>query len=147
MGPRSWPWSGAAPSRSSASSGGERGPDVADELLEEPVGFLPDDGLTDLSDLAEHGEIGLHAQTRSVLGRSQREVHPGANPSAHPPVVGLGAHARLPRVPVLLLDRDGALKRQADGTDLDLETPLVRAAVHGLDALDARDAAADRRNV
>ena len=56
----------------------------------------------------------------SALGRRQRETHPRADPAAQPPVVGLGAHARLPGVAVLLLDGDRALEREADGADLDL---------------------------
>src|SRR2546422_7129767 len=65
-----------------ATSGGERRLEVSGELCEERVGLLLDDGLTELSDLAEHGEVGLDLQTRPPLARSQREAHAGSDPSA-----------------------------------------------------------------
>ena len=51
----------------------EHGAKVSSKLLEERVGFLPDDGLTELSDLAEDGEVGVHVDARPRLGGRQRE--------------------------------------------------------------------------
>src|SRR3989442_429397 len=65
-----------------ATSGDERRLEVSGELCEERVGLLLDDGLTELSDLAEHGEVGLDLQARPPLARSQREAHAGSDPSA-----------------------------------------------------------------
>src|SRR5437899_12170230 len=77
-------------------SGGERGLEVSGELRKERVGLLLDDRLTELSDLAEDGEVGLDVQACPTLGRGQCEAHARADPSASPTVVGLAPHARPP---------------------------------------------------
>src|SRR6267378_3204146 len=61
---------------------GERGLEVSGEFCEDRVGLLLDDGLAELSDLAEHGEVGVDLQTRAPLARSQHEAHAGSDPSA-----------------------------------------------------------------
>src|SRR5262245_5933901 len=88
----------------------ERGAEVPREFRQERVGLLPDDGLTELPDLAEHGEVGVDLHARTDLDRHQREMEAGADPSTQPPVVRLGAHSRSPSAPVRLLHDDRALE-------------------------------------
>src|SRR5262245_2311888 len=125
----------------------EGGPEVSRELLEERIRFLPDDGLTELADLAEDGEVGVDLDPRADLGRRQCQAHARADASTQSPVGGLGPHARPPRLAVRFLNGDGAFERKADGADLDLEAAFVRAPVDGLEGLDARHATSDRRNI
>src|SRR2546426_12240879 len=99
-------------------SGGERGLEVSGELRKERVGLLLDDRLTELSDLAEDGEIGLDPNARAALGWSERETQSGADPSAQAPVVGLGSHSRPPEISILFLHGEGAVEREADRADL-----------------------------
>src|SRR5262249_58876856 len=62
-------------------------------------------------------------------------------------IIGLGPHARPPRVPVPLLDGDNPLERETNGPDLDLETAPVGSGVRGLNGLDTRNAASDPRDL
>src|SRR6266850_1791551 len=125
----------------------ERSAQISRELLEERVGLLLDDGLTELADAAEDGEVGLDAQARAALARREGEAHARADPAAHPTVVGLGPHASSPPGSILLLDGHGALERKTDRTNLDSQATFVGARVDGLDGLDPRDAARHLRDL
>src|SRR5437870_4769677 len=122
-------------------SGAEGGLDVSGELGEDRVGLLLDDGLTELADLAEDGEVGLDLQARPTIARRQRKAHPCSNPAAQSLVAGFGAHARTPGDGILLLHGHRAPERKPDGADLDFEAPSVRACLHRFDAFDTRNAA------
>src|SRR5262245_35056667 len=95
-----YPNAKSAGPRYGSRSGGEGGAHVACELLQERVGLLLDHGLTELTDLAEDGEVGLDVQARPPLHASQGETELRPDPSSHAAIVGLGAHARPPRIPV-----------------------------------------------
>src|SRR5712691_7525935 len=49
------------------------------ELVEECVGLLPDNGLAELADLAEHGEVGVDLDARADLGRGPRSFIVGGS--------------------------------------------------------------------
>src|SRR5262249_24843342 len=110
----------------------ERGPEGSRELLEERIRFLSADGVAELADLAEGGEVGGDLDARAALGRRQRRAHARADAPPQSPIGGLGPHARPPRLAVRFLNGDGAFERKADGADLDLEAAFVRAPVDGL---------------
>src|SRR5207302_9297943 len=105
--------------------------------FEDGVDLLPDDGLTELADLAEDREVGVDLDTRAGVGGRQRQAHPGANAAPESTIVGFGPHPCAARGAVGFLDGDRALEREADRTHLNLESSAVRAAVHRLDGLDA----------
>src|SRR5262249_18256534 len=121
--------------------------EVSGEFREERVGLFPDDGLTELPDPAENGEVGIDGEVGPGIVRHQPEAQSRSDPAAEATIIGLGPHARPPRVPVPLLDGANPLERETNGPDLDLETAPVDSSVRGLNGLDTRNAASDPRDL
>src|SRR5262245_62524313 len=85
-----YPIAKSSTARYGSRSGGDGGAQVTREFLQERVGLLLDHRLTEFTDLAEDGEVGLDVQARSPLGpgQGQTEVRPQSSP--HPPTIRLG---------------------------------------------------------
>src|SRR5262249_40593261 len=77
----------------------------------------------------------------------QRETHARPDPAAHATIAGLGPHPGAPRGTVLLVDRHGAVQRQADRADLNPQVASVSLGADGFDPFDSWTTLPDRGHV
>src|SRR5574341_713325 len=127
---------------------GQGAADVAGEVLEEGIRLLLDDGLPELADLPEEGEVRLDGQRRGAVGGGG-QAHPGprTHAPAQLPIRGVRPKGGAPRLAGLFLDRDVPLQPQADRPEPDAEDALVSVALQRLHGLHAGEALADARDV
>src|SRR4029453_18089083 len=112
---------------------------VLDEVFEHGVGFLADDRLAKLPNLAQNTHVRLHQEFR-LIGTQLLEHHGGftVDSTRGHAIFRLGTQGRAPVLVVLFFDNYLALKIEGYRSDSDFQCSLIGCIVDFADRLNSR---------